>query len=135
MSDETKPTAEQLKERRAAWVAALRSGKYVQCQGKLSDGDGYCCLGVGCEVAIGMGCKIEKMGGLDDGPVVLYDGLTGTMPGAAMDFFGLDDGDGKYDGGYEIESLTDLNDNDTPFSEIADLIESNPAGLWQEESK
>lgn len=30
-----------------AWLAALRSGKYKQtCRGTLSDGTGYCCLGV-----------------------------------------------------------------------------------------
>jgi len=28
------------------WDAALRSGKYKQCTGMLSDGGGYCCLGV-----------------------------------------------------------------------------------------
>jgi hypothetical protein len=28
------------------WIEALRSGKYVQCKGKLTDNSGYCCLGV-----------------------------------------------------------------------------------------
>lgn len=28
------------------WVDALRSGKYSQCTGTLTDGEGYCCLGV-----------------------------------------------------------------------------------------
>ena len=32
---------------KARWVAALRSGEYGQCQGRLADGKGgYCCLGV-----------------------------------------------------------------------------------------
>lgn len=28
------------------WLAALRSGEYAQCAETLSDGNGYCCLGV-----------------------------------------------------------------------------------------
>lgn len=31
---------------KARWIAALRSGDYNQCRGKLVDEDGYCCLGV-----------------------------------------------------------------------------------------
>lgn len=30
----------------AAWLEALRSGRYQQAQGALKKGDGYCCLGV-----------------------------------------------------------------------------------------
>ncbi len=37
------------KEFKDKWVASLRSKRYKQGVGKLSDGDGYCCLGVaGC---------------------------------------------------------------------------------------
>lgn len=35
---------------KADWIAALRSGDYQQCEGTLSDGVGFCCLGVLCEV-------------------------------------------------------------------------------------
>lgn len=28
------------------WLDALRSGKYAQTRGTLTDGNGYCCLGV-----------------------------------------------------------------------------------------
>lgn len=31
---------------KARWVKALRSGKYKQCTGALTDGPGFCCLGV-----------------------------------------------------------------------------------------
>ena len=31
-------------------VAALRSGKYKQCTGALRKDDGFCCLGVACDV-------------------------------------------------------------------------------------
>ena len=33
------------------WVAALRSGEYKQTQGQLWSGDGFCCLGVLCDLA------------------------------------------------------------------------------------
>ena len=42
-------TAEQ-KELLLKWVAALRSGKYPQTRLKLKDHEGYCCLGVLCDV-------------------------------------------------------------------------------------
>jgi len=32
------------------WIKALRSGKYKQTSGKLQDTDGFCCLGVACEL-------------------------------------------------------------------------------------
>lgn len=35
---------------KAAWVAALRSGKYKQTSGRLRHAGGFCCLGVLCEV-------------------------------------------------------------------------------------
>lgn len=33
------------------WIAALRSGDYAQTHGTLRDKDGYCCLGVLCDIA------------------------------------------------------------------------------------
>lgn len=33
-----------------SWIAALRSGKYIQGQGQLRKGDAYCCLGVLCDL-------------------------------------------------------------------------------------
>ena len=33
-----------------AWIAALRSGQYKQCRNRLKDGDGFCCLGVLCDI-------------------------------------------------------------------------------------
>lgn len=33
------------------WIDALRSGKYKQASGRLKGPDGFCCLGVACELA------------------------------------------------------------------------------------
>lgn len=32
------------------WIAALRSGKYAQTTGQLHDNNGFCCLGVLCDI-------------------------------------------------------------------------------------
>lgn len=47
--EEIKVTSAEL---RAAWITALESGEYKQVQGTLKDpnGNGYCCLGVLCDV-------------------------------------------------------------------------------------
>lgn len=39
------------KEIKERWVAALRSGEYAQTRQRLADDDGFCCLGVLCEIA------------------------------------------------------------------------------------
>lgn len=35
---------------KSKWVAALRSGKYTQAKEKLRSPDGFCCLGVACDL-------------------------------------------------------------------------------------
>jgi hypothetical protein len=47
------------KERLALWTDALRSDKYEQTTSKLKDPDGYCCLGVACEVAVANGLDFD----------------------------------------------------------------------------
>lgn len=50
------------KERIKLWIDALRSGDYKQTTGCLVDGNGYCCLGVGTEVAIKNGLPYRRVG-------------------------------------------------------------------------
>jgi hypothetical protein len=38
------------KELKERWVAALRSGDYPQTQNELCNSEGYCCLGVLCDI-------------------------------------------------------------------------------------
>jgi hypothetical protein len=38
-------------ELRREWLDALRSGNYQQCQRQLRHNDGYCCLGVLCDIS------------------------------------------------------------------------------------
>lgn len=96
------------------WTRALRSGKYYQGTGRLQRDDGYCCLGVACDIFIPK--KKRK----------LYEGhLTGYVPydQPHMGFWLSDlmvefeDVTGK--------RLTYLNDEGGfNFDEIADLLEA-----------
>jgi hypothetical protein len=86
------------KERILLWVEALESGQYQQERSALRQGDGYCCLGVACEVAIANGLPLEVK------PVVaplnvdashaiwLYDGSQTYLPRAVGEWFGFGDG-------------------------------------------
>jgi len=99
------------------WVAALRSGKYEQGTGQLRNGDTYCCLGVLCDVALKEGVLDifpQTAGTLINVPVVQkWSKLSNSW------------------GGYSKKgSLVDDNDANKTFSQIADIIESEPEGLF-----
>lgn len=112
-------------EARAAWVAALRSGEYKQGKGTLRDGDRYCCLGVACDL-------YRKHGGGPDwgnpkfGRYEYYLGYEASLPSKVLDWLGLS----CHVGSYRSNSLVELNDNGQNFEEIANLIESEPEGLF-----
>ncbi len=64
---------------RDAWVAALRSGDYTQDKetGLLESPNGFCCLGVGCEVLeklYNLGVNREDTGHLSGGSLALHEG-------------------------------------------------------------
>lgn len=98
------------------WIDALRSGKYNQTKGCLHDNTGYCCLGVLCDVV--------DPNGWDKG-----DGFRETiwnykeevddllLPPTLVEDLDIDE-----DAPVE---LSDMNDNGTPFAEIADYIDKN----------
>lgn len=106
---------------KAMWVEALRSGKYPQTQQTLKNSEGFCCLGVLCDLA-----SEEKIGEWvyrSDGPgyfafVCRSDTRSGTPPQDVMEWCDQFRFCQKVD-------LIELNDNGTPFSEIADLIEKH----------
>lgn len=118
-------TLEQQKANRKLWVEALRSGKYEQTRHTLRTADGFCCLGVLADIA---GCEWS----IDTGHY-LADGCMRTAPNIARLFVGLADDEGNYpvDEDDEVNSLASLNDAGTPFAQIADIIESEPKGLFR----
>lgn len=100
------------------WVDALRSGEYQQGRHALRSGNGYCCLGVLCEV-LGM----EKYGTA----MYMHDGygIGLTIPSKMAAPLGLMNPCYK-DAEMPIrDRLMGMNDNELKtFDQIADYIES-----------
>ena len=108
-----------LTEPQKKWVAALRSGEFKQGKHALQDGDCYCCLGVACVV---YEREVEK----------LPNGIRGLILDdereAVREWLGLECDAGQYS--KAAPALTEHNDGGMTFAEIADLIESEPEGLF-----
>lgn len=96
------------------WVEALRSGKYEQGKNGLRTKDKFCCLGVACDI-------------YDN---TIWDKLPenlGRLPSYVREWLDLSHDEGEYKGSY----LTNDNDiKNKSFEEIADIIESEPEGLF-----
>ena len=144
-------------ELRKNWVKALRSGDYQQTKGWLNTEQGWCCLGVLCD--------ISGLGGWEDSSTKSYewgssDGIEGIRrfvladehrqyvdeineehiaapPQEVLDAVGMRESLGRYFGDSatrtDVEfSLSGLNDGSATFNEIADVIESEPRGLFDD---
>lgn len=103
------------------WVEALRSGRYQQTKKRLRDEDGFCCLGVLCEVYR----EQTGIGQWKDGKYFETSRTNDTdghgLPEAVQEWAGLDDplpNAGAYRLYWE-------NDNRADFPAIAKMIEEN----------
>ena len=115
------------------WLAALRSGQYEQTEGVLRNGDGFCCLGVLCDIyAQETGVEWHKPGWVG----FSMHSATSVLPDAVREWADLPHEHGgyvavtkSYDDGeettvYHTPSLTELNDQwQYDFRQIADVIE------------
>lgn len=100
------------------WVDALRSGKYKQTKGVLKDSNGYCCLGVLCDIA-------PKETGEWDGPQgYRFEGNGATPPQTVLAWAGMKSDVGCFKG-TERKALTERNDKGASFKTIAKLIEKD----------
>jgi hypothetical protein len=91
---------------KANWIEALRSGKYQQAKSFLKTDDGYCCLGVLCDIqGADFDAINEEFGSLS----LSYNPkeYLGQVPETSA------------------SELAQMNDNGKSFSEIADYIEKN----------
>ena len=99
------------------WIQALRSGKYAQTQGVLKDDDGFCCLGVLCD--------ISKKGKWSDAGYYIDSEF--DLPYEVMDWAGMKDNVGnEFSYGREKMKMTlpMLNDDEKlSFNQIANFIE------------
>lgn len=140
-----------LNENAKKWVAALRSGEYSQGRNVLrwydraSDDDFFCCLGVACNIS-GLGLWSD----LSEDEKKSYLEATTFLPPEVADWLNLKSDSGSFlaeslpqtikDEVFnhlqkdDIISLATLNDASCPFETIADIIECEPAGLFNEES-
>lgn len=136
------------------WLAALRSKNYHQANGALRDGDGYCCLGLFCEIVRthvdGVWSNSEDSAGnsyflMPNSPAHLS-----ALPFFLQDLLGFESDIGTFEITDDllakfprlqeskdrhqscVSSLTSLNDKfGWSFEEIADLIEACPKGLFK----
>lgn len=128
------------------WIDALRSSKFPQAKMTLKSLDGYCCLGVGCEI------KGEGDWDRDFSYVIEVNGddeYWGSEPNWSIynKWLGLEDGlrldhplntndvDGGWQPDYFINICMTLNDDATwSFDEIADWVESvaNEQGVFDD---
>lgn len=107
------------------WVSALRSGAYQQGKGALCANGKYCCLGVACEIyRIAYGIDV----GSDTRGRRTYYGEAMRLPNTVRNVLGLATRTGRYS--YDM-SLASVNDRGGSFNQIANLIESQPAGLFK----
>lgn len=91
---------------RQEWIAALRSGKYSQTQEYFKDSNGFCCLGVACDLA--QVDESEYLNALD------YQ-FENVNAGQLYTDLGLMS--------CQAEELAIMNDRGDDFDEIADYIE------------
>lgn len=110
------------------WVAALRSGEFKQGAGRLRKAENYCCLGVACELyrrqdpAGHQWTEVLK-------EVFNFMDKADSLPEPVRLWLGLTQPSGAYTADISI-SLAGKNDEGVTFTELADLIESEPQGLF-----
>ena len=130
-----------------SWVDALRSGRFEQGQTALhrerpGETDTFCCLGVACQLAIEAGVDVEVTR-VESDERVCYGDLGGSpsyLPKPVQEWLGLASSSGDYyevadeddEEGYDKNTLASRNDHDADFDEIADIIEAEPEGLFEE---
>lgn len=112
------------------WLKALRSGLYKQTRGQLRDERGFCCLGVACEVYNLQQRKNHKK--QLTSKYFRYDGEFSRLPIKVQRWLGLTSENGDYCRRLTSTNLIHNNDQGVSFNKIADIIESNPKGLFVE---
>jgi len=117
------PTEYILNEDQEKWLTALESGEYKQCRSMLSDGAGFCCLGVACDV---LGVDREEI----RGTYLSHSAETREVRRRLrLHHF---DGDSNIRLSTEY-SLAELNDDESStFKEIAAVIRKNPSVYFHE---
>jgi hypothetical protein len=115
---------------KSRWLEALRSGDYKQTTATLRSTDnGYCCLGVLCELALQEGIVRREDGERWSTYIATGDGggySDCNLPEAVQEWAGIDEADPWLDGDNTSRMASEWNDNEhKTFAEIADMIEGS----------
>lgn len=108
------------------WVEALRSDRFTQTKRFLRTKEGFCCLGVACEL------YREENGGewTDAYTGIAFESSVKTLPDKVKDWLHLRSDNGSFRQG----CLSQQNDQGMTFAEIADLIEQHADELFEPEA-
>jgi len=113
------------------WVSELESGNWKQATEFLRSENGYCCLGVACEMYRKEHSENCYWSENENGSFTFYVGgvfAERELPEQVRDWLGLSDDVGTYG----ENSLAKRNDRGNSFQEIAEIIRSEPKGLFKE---
>ena len=112
---------EQVKQK---WLSALRSGDYQQTQLKLHTDDGFCCLGVLCDL-YGKEHNVEwDLVEDEDHSYYMFQDHPATLPLSVVEWVGVESSNPYIDDSRSL-TLVELNDIGSTFNVIADLIEEH----------
>lgn len=113
---------------KAQWIAALRSGEYAQTTGRLRRDEGYCCLGVLCDLAekAGVVTGVSEDNYAGNANHWRYDDEVSVLPPVVQRWAGLSYENPTVRGaaGDHASSLAGENDNGADFRAIADIIDA-----------
>jgi len=103
------------------WVSALRSGDYQQGRSYLRTDNGFCCLGVLCDL-YGKENNVE-WNLANNGHNYKFQDKESHLPPSVVEWSGIADSNPYVNGG--IGTLSGLNDRGSTFNVIADVIEEH----------
>ena len=101
------------------WVDALRSGEYQQTQNRLHDENGFCCLGVLCDLYLKENQLEWEL--VNNGNYYEFQYKAKILPLSVREWVGVGEGNPLVNDGHS--TLAELNDGGSTFNEIADVIE------------
>jgi hypothetical protein len=101
------------------WVSALRSGEYQQTQRYLRTDNGFCCLGVLCDL-YGKENNVE-WNLANNGHNYEFQEFESYLPSSVVEWSGIEEVNPLVND--EESTLANLNDSGSTFEQIADVIE------------
>jgi hypothetical protein len=102
------------------WVSALRSGEYQQTQRLLHYENGFCCLGVLCDLYLKEN-QLEWEPSTHSNNVYVFQNNGADLPFSVIEWSGIEGCNPPVNDGES--TLAGLNDSGSTFEQIADVIE------------